>query len=594
MIGRYYDSWGSKHQILFRYGDNRGNPFPGPIQVCYLENNRFFVLGKNQMISLQNTIGAIEFHLCPSHEQQNLEAQLVEAEINDDDWQMKFLANEMNEVNQDRIKTATIYADIQPISIDSIMNHDILYIADQRNQIKSFNVHTREIVNTFGKSGFGSGEFSGLSCITAFKLGPKPYVIVGDSGSNQKVHFFSGDGEFMGSVGGKGPMLGQFRDIPSVAVHLPDNLSDHTIEYHKREYQPSWFRGRGIAEDEIFDFLVSDHQVNNFAINQDWKDKTLYFVYYINYDKQIVKLPIRYGTVTVKSAHHRFQAPEPIPKLSKTPSIFKEKRGRKLGKTKQQEEEQAKFAAEEEEKQKQSEEESTVKTGYYLIEPERHDDGGEKSIRVYDSLYDLVKYRKDLFILKEEIRDFFQVAVVDRKNFRVQICHCYFTKSAIYSPLICPKFEIGGIKNRSCQLGDPVAVSYTKGGELAICDNGKCQVVLLTPDIYDVIKVIQTTFLSTRELQLELQNKKDEESTTSDKGEGIGKYGAEGYWDPTSSKANTSQSESPSDKSARKLSSKKKFALTPLELENAKRPCTVAFNENGNMALGFKSGGNPF
>jgi hypothetical protein len=633
MIGRYYDSWGSKHQIIYRYGDNRGFPFQGPVQLSYLEDTRIFVLGKNQIISLQNTLGGIEFHLCSDKEQEKFEDQLIDADINDADWQTKFLTTENNQ----RIKTFTVYADIQPIAITNLFHSDLLYILDERNLVKTYDLSKRSIVHSFGKSGMEKGEFSSVSAITSFQISGKPLLMIGDSGGNQKVHFYTAEGEFLTSVGSRGPLLGQFRDIPSLAVYLPEYLTDTAtdIDFYTREYKPSWYKGRKHSDEELRDLLAADDQLNNFVIAQDDKDKSLFYIYFINHEKKVMKYSIRYGTISVKPVmaapsrptliqqksvnfqnnngnnnnndNNNNKPTTPKSALRRIDSSLKEKRAKRSSLNEKKDEEKE---GKEEKKSNHNEKASNgggkgegtrksqpmndvlLKTGYYLVEPERHDDGGEKgAIRVFDSLFDLVKYRKDLFVLKEETRDFFHVAVVDRKNFRVQICHVYWTKSVMYAPLIAPKFEIGGTKNRFFSLSDPVAVAYSGGGELAICDNGKSSVVLLTPYNYEVIKVIQTSYLSTRELQLELQkNKHEEEADSQQKKKDIEETG----WNPEISASTDGGSRTLKRSNTQKqLLNKKSYQLTALELENTKKSCTIAFNHAGNLALGFKSGGKP-
>jgi hypothetical protein len=363
------------------------------------------------------------------------------------------------------------------------------------------------------------------------------------------------------------------------------------------------------------------------VIDKDHIKENCFVLMYINrYDKKVIKLSIRYGEVLYKdgraipitgtslSMGKKPGTPKAIRPLSSSGTGLKGD-GKKQGSSLQENEEIV---------------ETIRKIGFYLIEPERFDDGGEL-LKVFDSLYDLVRYRKDLFILREEVRPSFLTAVCDRKNFRIQILRCYFTQhSFLYSPLLLPIDIIGGIKNHYVTLYDPIGVSYTKGGELAICDNGKNQVILLSSSgNCDVIKVIRATYLSMKDLQFE-NLKKEKEAKQSEEDEGLAGTLKKKEKNSTAidddednnEKKKTDFKESKTfdlsmfngqlvtredekrDKGKKASSSlsrensgkgmnnfRRKNVLTPLELENTKKPCSISFNENGNMALGFKSGG---
>jgi hypothetical protein len=652
MIGRYYDAWGSKQNITNRFGDNYGNPFQGPIQITYYDNNRMFILSKNQVISLQNTMDNIEFHLCPIDQQDFFEDQLFQQEITADDWRKRFLSSSLNDDNNSLSnrrqntqtqQTYTVYLDIKPTAISCIMNppsgKDFLYIMDERQVVKVYDLLSQQIITSFGRTGLNIGEFSGLSALHAFAIGNQTFVMIGDSGSNQRVNFFTSSGDYLASVGGKGPLLGQFRDISSISVYIEPSLQDRNIDFFSQEYLPSWYQGNGnplmnhasYTRDDLYDILCNESYLNNFVIDKDHLKENCFVIYYINrYDKKMNKLSIRYGEVLYKDGRaiplvgssitmgKKPGTPKAVRPLSSSGTGLKG--GKKQPSSLQEEEGEVV--------------ETIRKIGFYLIEPERVDDGGEL-LKVFDSLYDLVRYRKDLFILREEVRPSFITAICDRKNFRVQILRCFFTSHPfLYSPLLLPIDIIGGIKNHYLTLYDPIDVSYTKGGELAICDNGRNQVVLLSSSgNYDVIKVIRATYLSMKDLQFE-NLKKEKEAKEQEEEEGLaGTFRKKGKNSVTendddndennekkkidfkesktfdlsmfSGQLMTKEEEKREKEKGKKAALsrensgkggmnnfRRKNILTPLELENTKKPCSVSFNENGNMALGFKSGGN--
>jgi hypothetical protein len=285
MIGRYYDAWGSKQNITNRYGDNYGNPFQGPIQITYLDNNRLFILSKNQVISLQNTIDNIEYHLCPIDQQDLFEDQLFQQEITADDWRKRFLSSSHNDDNSlantdsrspsrrqnpQTPQTYTVYLDIKPTAISCIMNpppgKEFLYIMDERQVIKVYDLISQQIITSFGRTGLNIGEFSGLSALHAFAIGNQTFVMIGDSGSNQRVNFFTSSGDYLTSVGSKGPLLGQFRDISSLSVYIEPSLQDRNMDFFSLEYTPSWYKGNGnpimnyapYTHDDLYDILCDE------------------------------------------------------------------------------------------------------------------------------------------------------------------------------------------------------------------------------------------------------------------------------------------------------------------------------------------------
>jgi hypothetical protein len=265
------------------------------------------------------------------------------------------------------------------------------------------------------------------------------------------------------------------------------------------------------------------------------------------------------------------------------------------------------------------------KRGFYLIQTS----GAEYqffSTTVYASLYDLItsfssKESARLFTLREEVRENFFTAAVDRKNFRVQIFKTYWTKSLVYNPLFQLVDIIGGNKSKYFSLLDPIAVAYSKGKELAIIDNGRSGVVLFSPS-FEVIKVMNLVYLSTKEVQLQLLEEM-EKSLIADNlkiGKTNGSSGTAGTSSGSNSgsnsggnnsgnkKTNGLPEETPENKRVlRRMSSmlgnnvefvkfsnserRKILSLTSTEAENRKKPCWVAFNENGNLAVGFRSGG---
>lgn len=160
----------------------------------------------------------------------------------------------------------------------------------------------------------------------------------------------------------------------------------------------------------------------------------------------------------------------------------------------------------------------------------------------YPSLFDLIRSQKDLHF-GEECRDSLLIAAVDRKNFRVQIIRFFWTESFLFAPKMEVVVVLGGIKNRQCVLRDPVCAKYGNNRELCICDNGANAVLILSSN-YEVVKTISLSYLSAKEALF------------------IGKKTDNG-----------------------------KFALTKMEMENARKPCWISISSVGQLAISYKSGG---
>lgn len=637
MIGRYYDSWGTKQSILHRYGDNRGDPFFGPVQLTYQSNLRFFVLQKNQVISLQNTFGGIECHICSLEDQEKLEDAILDAEIQAELTNIYSSSSKKDNHTAPPNKLYTVYLDINPIYISCIFNTNSLFILDSRNLIKVYDIEQRTIQRTFGKTGLEVGEFNNVTCIHAFRIGSQSFVLVGDSGANQRVNLFTADGEFLCSIGSKGPMIGQFRDITSISTCIPSDLQDPNTDFYYKEYIPSWYKGgnSNYTEDELQDFLVADDQMNNFVIGKDKKSKeeNAHIVHYVNRDKTMSKLPIKYGEVIMRvklpsttttnnnTTNPSKTPPKPTTRSSvtsfptSTTKSFMKPPATKT--TTESENNNNNLKKKESLVLKQSIEETIIrKTGFHLIEPERFDDGGEP-LQVYNSLYELIKHRKDYFLLQEEKRDSFLTAVCDRKNFRIQILRGFWTKSLIYSPFFIPIDVIGGSKNRYCALQDPIDVCYSNTGkELIISDNGKNQILLLSSTVLEVIKVIQPMYLSSRDLQLDTDNDNSNNDQQQQPGEQLVNSKIKNIEQsisivdeinkqfiasidipdvPLEKKENDNDNNTArtraSFSSNKGVGKKKDSKFTDLEIENMKKPCSISFNQHGNMLVGFKSGG---
>ncbi len=241
---------------------------------------------------------------------------------------------------------------------------------------------------------------------------------------------------------------------------------------------------------------------------------------------------------------------------------------------------------------------------------------GEKF--VYPSLHELLRknpYVKDIRI-REESRDSLFFAVVDRRNYRVQLLRLFWTKSLLFSPTVEVVDVIGGNKSMHCELIDPVAIAYAPTGDLAICDAGRNGILILSPT-YHLVKLLQLTFESIRDLkeagaiaQRERDRKKAEEEAVKKRRQLLAakksrrvqeekllmvKQAVKSEFDSTAIAAMTTfaakgpmsfgnSSSDPQDMSRLKSNAAK-------DIVAKKKPSWITFGEDGSMVVGFHSGG---
>jgi hypothetical protein len=186
----------------------------------------------------------------------------------------------------------------------------------------------------------------------------------------------------------------------------------------------------------------------------------------------------------------------------------------------------------------------------------------KKIVVLPDSLYSFILSfnSRNNYILKlpMDSRPFAQIAVADRDNNRIQVLRYHWTSTLCYQPTLQAIFEIGGNRNKIITLFDPVSVSYSSSGELAVCDM-KTQSVFVLSEHLDVLKIIKIPFSN-----------------------------------PTATIS------SPKKNILKRQISEKmrnKYFYEDIQKEESKpkiidKPCSVAFTADGKIIVGFKKGGN--
>lgn len=422
------------------------------------------------------------------------EAKKKKEEDEEDDWEAKVLMMETNEIAQSKFPIRHTTIEGLTLASTSIYNESMAVIVDDRCRIKLFNWKTMDVVKSFGESGDQSGGIVRPTAVACAAVGPHTkLILVGDcsEGQVQRISCFSSHGDFVVDFGSEGPMLGQFRDISCIAIRpftcdkgievcqqlerqrkvailrgknprevvLPSPPLPTTgqspppypeDDFFHHPYIPSWYQPT-MSMEELEDTLFNDDLPNNFVVGRREYDANIFDILFVSNEKKIVRIQAKY------------QSQQDIDHiLREGNSILTE-----------------------EEK----------KPGFFIANRM-----GEKI--VYASLHELLRknpYVKDLRI-REESRDYLVFAVVDRRNYRVQLLRLFWTRSLLFTPMIEVVDVIGGSKCMHCELLDPVAVAYAPTGDLAVCDSGRNGILILSPS-YHLVKFIQLTFESIRDIK---------------------------------------------------------------------------------------------
>lgn len=422
------------------------------------------------------------------------EAKKKKEEDEEDDWEAKVLMMETNEIAQSKFPIRHTTIEGMTLASTSIYNESMAVIVDDRCRIKLFDWKTMDVVKSFGESGDQAGGIVRPTAVACAAVGPHTkLILVGDcsEGQVQRISCFSSHGDFVVDFGSEGPMLGQFRDISCIAIRpftcdkgidvcqqlerqrkvailrgknpreigLPSPPLPTTVQsppsypeddFYRHPYIPSWYQPT-MSMEELEDTLFNDELPNNFVVGRRAYDANIFDILFVSTEKKIVRIQAKY------------QSQQDIDHILREGNTI----------------------LTDEEK----------KPGFFIANRM-----GEKV--VYASLHELLRknpYVKDLRI-REESRDYLVFAVVDRRNYRVQLLRLFWTRSLLFTPTIEVVDVIGGSKCMHCELLDPVAVAYAPTGDLAVCDGGRNGILILSPS-YHLVKFIQLTFESMRDIK---------------------------------------------------------------------------------------------
>lgn len=258
MIGQDFSGTGLLRHVTRRIGDGKGYPFPGPVKVCSVELGVVAVLTSESSIIIYNLRGYAEHKYYPlsvreeflkrqsSVNEQQLTEQLKHVSPGED-WQLSFLKSVgvsvtdlTQEIDDNSQSTPYSFIDVQPTNLCKVPNRNAIAITDARFRVHILDLDTQRIVESFGKGGFGPGEFAVPTSVATLpinvecsRLSPDgnsiqgihsdTFVFVGDSQVTQKVRVFWPDYTQAAEVGGLGPALGQFHGIASISCFDPNS-----------------------------------------------------------------------------------------------------------------------------------------------------------------------------------------------------------------------------------------------------------------------------------------------------------------------------------------------------------------------------------
>ena len=257
-------------------------------------------------------------------------------------------------------------------------------------------------------------------------------------------------------------------------------------------------------------------------------------------------------------------------------------------------------------------------TGGFTFQDEFED--GQQSGAVFTGIVDFLRHQKRFRLsLGADHRSFATVAVADRGNRRVQVLKMFWEKSDWFQPSAHVLFIIGGARPdeadsdgedsepeemdgrtgkgrkgvgkgkkkrgkqwRLVNLLDPVSVAYSASGDLAVCDSGAGKVYLLSKHM-EVMRTVSIAFLSDSVIARRRREERQAGRTSS--------LAAAGSLQEDPFEAIDREFRDSLSKAAPLGKDRADKAKGD---ESSSPPCSVAFSDRGNLAVGYKNGGGHF
>jgi hypothetical protein len=229
MIGRDYEFIATNGSVFAYFGDNRGNPYPGPGRLKYIDKNHFGVMDVENGLHVQTLGGSVLAHIVP---------QKKKEKKNPGDKTKPQEPAGASEFDQDANANymEIAFADFCPVPLTKS-----LAVADKlSNTIRIVGMEDWSIERTFGQNVDGTTEFGRISGISSFQLGFKTFYCACEIDSD-RVMILSEGGRMVETIGQPGIMPGEFDKPVAIAScvmkHHADAYNDPTPP------RPSWYLG---------------------------------------------------------------------------------------------------------------------------------------------------------------------------------------------------------------------------------------------------------------------------------------------------------------------------------------------------------------
>lgn len=228
-----------------------------------------------------------------------------------------------------------------------------------------------------------------------------------------------------------------------------------------------------------------------------------------------------------------------------------------------------------------------------------------RGAQTYASLWHYIMSQKHLLKPVREVRPYALIAVAEADNPRVQVFRYYWAKSEIFLPSFDYLLMIGGVKELLYKLTNPVDVSFSPTGELAITDTDR--IFILTPNLgtAQVITLPYSPFLLTKEQRTHQQQVIEAKSNQETQSSGIHKDESKSssrdtpkaQWPVWAHRVPSNAAES--KQTLRDSREAKTYTTIYANITNSsdalrdgdKKFSSAAFAPDGKLAVGYQSGG---
>jgi len=555
MLGRDYSLVGAQHTVVGRLGD--WSLWRGRVRVRWLNRSSLFVLDNQNTLFVVSLRGNVEVRLKNAlAEKDENDAGLSKRDEEDfsywfEDPRSLLISRKDKEdyaMEQRRLVAISkaeyvepmkaIRANLRAVDFARLMNDDVLEIlvADVSTQmIKVLERDSWNIIRSIGGLGNALGSHYGISGIDTFRIDEDTTLICTLDSELNRVQIFEASGNPLATFGEEGPKYGQFRRPCAISALVKTPSWHHgegPIPKNSALRDPDWFRGN--CEKDVLEAYLMDSGLDISAGD---------FAMGRRVDNPRI-YDLVYMNKSFRTAHIVIRR---VPQNEGGRGVF-------------------------------------IQT---------KDGRGQVT---YPSIWHLILDQKQLSKPVSESRPYALIAVADPENFRVQILRYFWTESEFFSPSLDYLLTVGGLRGHFYPLRDPVDVSYSPTGELAIADTDR--VIILTPymTLAKEVALPYNPFILTRE-QREQKAKQEAENS------GLGKSMVLGDTVDTKKSISSSSSSSSTEPSIyinrnpswpswiNTIQEGRDQSSAYVPQDSDKKVVSVSFASDGKLAVGYRSGG---